>query len=58
MVTTNKNKVINIKNKDDETVSHFLGIDVGVRMTSRKTSVNEKSIHFGILGSRSLLKAI
>ena len=58
MVTTNKNKVINIKNKDDETVSHLLGIDVGVRMTSRKTSVNEISIHFVILGSRSLLKAI
>ena len=39
-------------------VSYFLGIDIGVRMVSRKTSVKEKAIHFGIPSSRSLLKAI
>ena len=57
-VTTSKDKIINIKNKYDEIVSYFLGIDIGVRMTSRKTSVQEKAIHFGIPRSRSLLKAI
>ena len=36
MVTTNNNKFININNKDDEMVSYFLGIDIGVKMTSRK----------------------
>ena len=51
MVTTSKNKVINIKNKDDEMVSYFLGI----KMASRKTIVKEKAIHFGIPGSSSLL---
>ena len=56
--TTSKNKVINIKNKYDEMVSYFLGIDIGVIMESRKTSVKEKSIHFGIPSSRSSLKAI
>ena len=39
-------------------VSYFLGINIGVRMASRKTSVKEKVIHFGIPRSRSLLKAI
>ena len=58
MVTTNKNKFINIKNKDDEMVSYFLVIDIGVKMASRKSSVKEKAIHFGIPSSRSLLKAI
>ena len=57
-VTTNKDKIINIKNKYDDMVSYFLGIDIGVKMASRKTSVKEKSIHFGIPSSRSLLKAI
>ena len=57
-VTTSKYKIINIKNKYDEMVSYFLGIDIGFRMASRKTSVKEKSIHFGIPSSRSLLKAI
>ena len=46
------------KNKYDEMVSYFLGIDIGVRMASRKTSVKEKAIHFGIPSSRSLHKAI
>ena len=58
MVTTNKNKVINIKNKDDEMFSYFLGIGIRVRMASRKTSVKEKAIPFGIPGLRSFLKTI
>ena len=57
-VTTSKDKIINIKNKYDEMVSYFLGVDIRVRMASRKTSVKEKAIHFGIPSSRSLLKAI
>ena len=57
-VTTSKDNMINIKNKYDEMISYFLGIDIGARMTSRKTSVKEKDIHFGIPSSRSLLKAI
>ena len=56
-VTTSKDKIINIKNKYDEMVSYFLGIDIGVRKASRKTSVKEKDIHFGIPSSRSLFKA-
>ena len=44
-VTTSKDKIINIKNKYDEMVSYFLGIDIGIRMASRKTSVKEKAIH-------------
>ena len=57
-VTTSKDKIIGINNKYYEMVSYFLGIDIGVRMASRKTNVKEKAIHFGILISRSLLKAI
>ena len=57
-VTTSKDKIIKIKNKYDEMVSYFLGIDIGVRMASRKTGVKEKAIHFSIASSRSLLKAI
>ena len=57
-VTTSKDKIININNKYDEMFSYFLGTDIGVRMASRKTSVKEKVIHFGITSSRSLLKAI
>ena len=34
--TTSKDKIINIKNKYDEMVSYFLGIDIRVRMASRK----------------------
>ena len=54
-VTTSNDKIINIKNKYDEMVSYFLGIDIGVRMASRKTSVKEKAIHFGIPSSRRSL---
>ena len=35
-VTTSKDTIINIKNKYDEMVSYFLGIDIGVRMASIK----------------------
>ena len=35
-ITTSKDKIINIKNKDDKGVSHFLGVDSVVRMTPRK----------------------
>jgi hypothetical protein len=51
-------KVINIKNKYHEMVTYFLGIDIGVRMTSRKVSVVKKAIYFSIPSSKSLLKAI
>ena len=57
-VTTSKDKIVNIKNKYDEMVSYFLGIDIGDSMAPRKNSVKEKSIHFGIPSSRSLLFAI
>jgi hypothetical protein len=38
--------------------SYFLGIDIRVRMESRKASVKKKVVHFGILNSRSFLKTI
>jgi hypothetical protein len=38
--------------------SYFLGIDIRVRMTSRKVSVKKKAIHFGIPSSRILIKNI
>ena len=44
MVTTSNNKVMNLKNKDDEMVSYFLGIDTRVRMRYRKTSVKGKAM--------------
>jgi hypothetical protein len=36
--------------------SYFFGIDIRVRMTSRKAGVKKKAAHFGISSSRSLLK--
>jgi hypothetical protein len=36
--------------------SYFLGIDISIRMASRESSGNKKSIHFGIPSSRSLLE--
>jgi hypothetical protein len=57
-VTTSEDKVINIKNEYYGMASYFLGIDIRVRMTSRKSSVNKKSIHFGIPSSRFFLKTI
>ena len=44
-VTTNKDKIISINKKYDEMVSYFIGIDIRLRMGSRKTSVKEKAIH-------------
>jgi hypothetical protein len=39
-------------------VSYCLGINIRVRMTSRKVDVKKKATHFGIPSSRSLLKTI
>ena len=39
-------------------VFYFLGIEIGVRMESRKNNVKEKAIHFGIPSSRILLNTI
>ncbi len=39
-------------------VINFLSIDIGIRMASRKSSVQDKSIHFRIQSPRGLLKAI
>jgi hypothetical protein len=38
--------------------SYFLGINIRVRMTSRKYGIKKKALHFGIPRSRSLLKTI
>ena len=38
--------------------SYFLGIDIRIRMASRKSSGNKKDIHFGIPSSGSLLDTI
>jgi hypothetical protein len=38
--------------------SYFLGINIRIRMTSRKVGVKKKVFHFGIPSSRSLLKTI
>jgi hypothetical protein len=38
--------------------SYFLGIDIRIRMASRESSGNKKSIHFGIPSSGSLLETI
>ena len=50
--------MINIKDKDYEMDSYFLGIDIRIRMASRESSGNKKDIHFGIPSSGSLLKTI
>jgi hypothetical protein len=39
-------------------VSYFLGIDIGVIMTSRKDGLKKKAIHFSIPSMRSLFKTI
>jgi hypothetical protein len=57
-VTANEYKAINIKNKNYEMGTYFLGIDIMARMTSRKASVKKKAIPFGIPSPRSLLKAV
>jgi hypothetical protein len=40
--------VINIKDKDYDMASYFLGIDIRIIMASTKSSGNKKSFHFGI----------
>jgi hypothetical protein len=57
-VTTSKNKVINIKEKDYEMASYFLGIDIRIRMASRESIGNKKVVHFGIPSLGSLLETI
>ena len=44
-VEYSNNKVINLKKKDDEIVSYFIGINIRVIMVSRKTNVKEKVIN-------------
>jgi hypothetical protein len=50
--------VINIKKTYYDMNSYFLGIDIRVRMTSRKISIKKKVVHFGIPRLRRLLKTI
>ena len=38
-ITTSKDKIINIKKKDGEGLTHFLGVDSVVRMTPRKAII-------------------
>ena len=38
-ITTIKYKIINIKSKDGEGLTHFLGVDSVVRMTPRKAII-------------------
>lgn len=38
-VTTNENKIINIKHKDDEVIIDFFGIEIIIGMSSRKSSI-------------------
>ena len=38
-ITTSKDKIINIKNKDGEGLTHFLGVDSVIRMTPRKAII-------------------
>jgi hypothetical protein len=38
--------------------SYFLGIDIRIKMASRKSGVSKNFFHFGIPSSRSLLKTI
>jgi hypothetical protein len=54
----NEDKVIKLNKKYYEMASYFLGIDIGVRMMSRKIDVKKKTINFSIPGLRSLLKTI
>jgi hypothetical protein len=53
-----KDKVINIKDKDYEITSYFLGIDIRIIMTSRESIGNKKAIHFGIPRSGRFFKTI
>ena len=57
-ITTSKDKIININNKDGEGLTHFIGVDSVVIMTPRKAIIYEKYIHFGIPSPRSLFETI
>jgi hypothetical protein len=57
-VTTSEYKVVNIKNKYYEMITYFLGMDIGVKMTSINSSVKKEAIHISIPSLRSLLEAI
>jgi hypothetical protein len=57
-VATSDYKVINIEKKYYEMVIHFLGIEIGVKMTSREAIVKNKVIYFSIASARSSVKAI
>ena len=50
--------MINIKDKDYDMDSYFLGIDIRIKMASRESSGNKKAVHFGIPSLGSLLDAI
>ena len=54
----NEDKVINLNKKYYEMASYFLGIDIRIKMASRKSRVSKKVVHFGIPRSGSLLKTI
>jgi hypothetical protein len=58
VTTYNEDEVINIDNKYYEMDSYFLGINIRVRMTSRKISIKKKVVHFFIPSSRSFIKTI
>jgi len=51
-------KVINIKEREYDMDSYFLGIYIRIRMAYRKSGVNQKADHFGIPRLGSLLKTI
>ena len=57
-ITTSKDKIINIKNKNYKILTHFLDVVNIVRMTLRKASILKKAIHFGIPSPRGLLETI
>ena len=38
-VTTSENEIINIKHKDDEVVTNYVGIDITSEMTFRKANI-------------------
>ena len=38
-ITSSKDKIINIKNKDGEGLTHFLGVDSVIIMTPRKAII-------------------
>jgi hypothetical protein len=57
-VTMSEYKVVNMKNKYHEIVTYFLGIYIGIKMTSTKYSVKKKAIHFSIPRPISFPKAI